>query len=25
LGKDGQELFSRAMGVGTRRLDVDTK
>ena len=25
LGRDGQELFSRAMGVGTRRLDVDTK
>jgi iron(III) transport system substrate-binding protein len=25
LGKDGQEIFSRAMGVGTRRLDVDTK
>jgi iron(III) transport system substrate-binding protein len=25
LGHDGQELFSRAMGVGTRRLDVDTK
>jgi len=24
LGKDGQEIFSRAMGVGTRRLDVDT-
>lgn len=25
LGRDGQEIFSRAMGVGTRRLDVDTK
>jgi ABC-type Fe3+ transport system substrate-binding protein len=25
LGKDGQEIFSRAMGVGTRRLDVETK
>jgi iron(III) transport system substrate-binding protein len=25
LGKDGQEIFSRGMGVGTRRLDVDTK
>jgi iron(III) transport system substrate-binding protein len=25
LSRDGQELFSRAMGVGTRRLDVDTK
>ena len=24
LGRDGQEIFSRAMGVGTRRLDVDT-
>jgi iron(III) transport system substrate-binding protein len=25
LGRDGQEIFSKAMGVGTRRLDVDTK
>jgi ABC-type Fe3+ transport system substrate-binding protein len=25
LGRDGQEIFSRAMGVGSRRLDVDTK
>jgi iron(III) transport system substrate-binding protein len=25
LGKDGQEIFSRAMGVGTRRLEVETK
>jgi ABC-type Fe3+ transport system substrate-binding protein len=25
LSRDGQEIFSRAMGVGTRRLDVDTK
>src|SRR5204863_9409717 len=25
LGRDGQEPISRAMGVGTRRLDVDTK
>ena len=25
LGRDGQEIFSRAMGVGTRRLDIDTK
>ena len=25
LGREGQEIFSRAMGVGTRRLDVDTK
>jgi len=25
LGRDGQELFSRAMGVSSRRLDVDTK
>jgi iron(III) transport system substrate-binding protein len=25
LGKDGQEIFSRGMGVGTRRLDVETK
>ena len=24
LGKEGQEIFSRAMGQGTRRLDVDT-
>jgi ABC-type Fe3+ transport system substrate-binding protein len=24
LGRDGQEIFSRAMGVGTRRLDVNT-
>jgi iron(III) transport system substrate-binding protein len=25
LGKDGQEIFSKAMGQGTRRLDVDTQ
>ena len=25
LGRDGQEIFSRAMGVGTRRLDVETR
>jgi iron(III) transport system substrate-binding protein len=25
LGRDGQEVFSRAMGVGSRRFDVDTK
>jgi ABC-type Fe3+ transport system substrate-binding protein len=25
LGKEGQDLFSHAMGQGTRRLDVDTK
>jgi iron(III) transport system substrate-binding protein len=25
LGRDGQELFGRSMGVGSRRLDVDTK
>jgi iron(III) transport system substrate-binding protein len=25
LGRDGQEIFSRAMGVGSRRFDVDTK
>lgn len=25
LGKEGQEIFDRSMGVGTRRLDVDTK
>lgn len=25
LGKEGQEIFSRAMGEATRRLDVDTK
>jgi iron(III) transport system substrate-binding protein len=25
LGRDGQEIFSRGMGVGTRRLDIDTK
>ena len=25
LGRDGQELFSRGMGVGSRRFDVDTK
>ena len=25
LSKDGQEIFSRGMGVGTRRLDVETK
>ncbi len=24
LGRDGQEIFSRGMGVGSRRLDVDT-
>ncbi|HEY7317050.1 MAG TPA: extracellular solute-binding protein [Candidatus Binatia bacterium] len=25
LGQEGQEVFSRTMGQGTRRLDVDTK
>jgi iron(III) transport system substrate-binding protein len=25
LGRDGQEIFSRGMGVGTRRLDIDTQ
>jgi len=25
LSHDGQEVFSRSMGVGTRRLDVETK
>jgi ABC-type Fe3+ transport system substrate-binding protein len=25
LGRDGQEIFSRSMGIGSRRLDVDTK
>ena len=25
LGKEGQEIFSRAMGEATRRLDVETK
>lgn len=25
LGRDGQEIFSRGMGVGTRRLDTETK
>lgn len=25
LGKEGQEIFSKAMGQGTRRLDVDTR
>jgi iron(III) transport system substrate-binding protein len=25
LGRDGQELFSRTMAVGSRRLDVETK
>jgi ABC-type Fe3+ transport system substrate-binding protein len=25
LGKEGQDIFARAMGQGTRRLDVDTK
>jgi iron(III) transport system substrate-binding protein len=25
LGKDGQEIFGRAMGVGSRRFDVETK
>jgi ABC-type Fe3+ transport system substrate-binding protein len=25
LGREGQETYSRAMGQGTRRLDVDTK
>jgi iron(III) transport system substrate-binding protein len=25
LGREGQEVFSRGMGVGSRRLDVDTK
>jgi ABC-type Fe3+ transport system substrate-binding protein len=25
LGQDGQEIFSRSMSVGSRRLDLDTK
>jgi ABC-type Fe3+ transport system substrate-binding protein len=25
LGRDGQQIFGRSMGVGSRRLDVDTK
>ena len=25
LSRDGQEIFARAMGVGTRRLDIETK
>jgi len=25
LGRDGQEIFARGMGVGTRRLDIATK
>jgi ABC-type Fe3+ transport system substrate-binding protein len=25
LSRDGQEIFSRGMGVGSRRLDIDTK
>jgi ABC-type Fe3+ transport system substrate-binding protein len=25
LGRDGQEIFSRSMSVGSRRLDVNTK
>ena len=25
LGRDGQEIFGRSMGVGSRRLDIDTK
>ena len=25
LSRDGQEIFSRAMGVGTRRFDVETR
>ena len=25
LGKEGQEIYSKALGQGTRRLDVDTK
>jgi iron(III) transport system substrate-binding protein len=25
LGRDGQEIFGRSMGIGSRRLDVDTK
>jgi ABC-type Fe3+ transport system substrate-binding protein len=25
LGQEGQEIYSRAMGQGTRRLDVDTQ
>jgi len=25
LGREGQEIYSRAMGQGTRRLDVDTQ
>lgn len=25
LGRDGQEIFARGMGVGSRRLEIDTK
>ena len=25
LGRDGQEIFGRGMGVGSRRLDIETK
>jgi hypothetical protein len=25
LGRDGQEIFRRAMGVASRRLDIDTR
>jgi ABC-type Fe3+ transport system substrate-binding protein len=25
LSRDGQEVFTRGMGVGSRRLDVDTR
>ena len=25
LGRDGQEILTRGMGVGARRLDIDTK
>ncbi len=25
LGREGQDVYSRALGQGTRRLDVDTK
>ena len=25
LGRDGQEIFGRGMGVGSRRFDIDTK
>jgi ABC-type Fe3+ transport system substrate-binding protein len=25
LSRDGQEMFGRGMGVGSRRLEIDTK